>query len=66
MCIDPCIDMWYRQVDMWHRHVVQTWFMGRDSAFKRVAVPNGPGVRLYIGIADGMSIARVWACRCSK
>ena len=22
--------------------------------------------RLYIGIADGMSIARVWACRYSK
>ena len=22
--------------------------------------------RLYIGIADGMSVARVWACRYSK
>ena len=21
---------------------------------------------LYLGIADGMSIARIWACRCSK
>ena len=25
-----------------------------------------PLYRLYIGIADGMSVARVWACRYSK
>ena len=22
--------------------------------------------RLYLGIADGVSVARAWACRCSK
>ena len=28
--------------------------------------PMLPLFRLYIGIADGMSIARVWLCRYSK
>ena len=37
---------------------------GRASC--RIQVPHVALYRLYIGIADAMSIARVWACRYSK
>ena len=37
-----------------------------DSLETAAGLPKDMVVAAYLGIADGMSIARVWACRYSK
>ena len=40
--------------------------LGIDMAYLEIKIVVPLLLRLYIGIADGMSIARVWTCRYSK
>ena len=63
ICVDMSIDM---RIDM-----CTDMCIGMSAILQpvdpRASVPDANfNIRLYIGIADGMFVAWVWACRCSK
>ena len=65
MCMDMCMDM---HTGMLMDHCMDMCVrIGTRIACRRTGKKSRRRhIRLYSGIADGMSIVRVWACRYSK